>query len=222
MTGDVLAIFLKQPAPGMVKTRLIPSLGPDGAAELYRILAEDVVRRTRPLEGELERLAFFTPKGSRAEMEGWLPGLAWIAQEGGDLGARMAAAFDAAFARGARRVALIGTDVPGLSLDHVRTALASLEGHDLVLGPAHDGGYYLIGLTRPCPGLFRGIAWSTASVFAATTERAAALGLAVRVLEPLRDIDTEDDVRAEWPRIRSLVPPGPLGETLARMMDPGP
>jgi glycosyltransferase A (GT-A) superfamily protein (DUF2064 family) len=126
MTGDVLALFLKQPKPGTVKTRLIPWLGAEGAAELYRILAEDVVRRTRSLEGELERVGFFTPDGSRAEMEGWLPGLDWIAQGGGDLGARMSAAFEAAFARGAGRVALIGTDVPGLSMDTVRTALASL------------------------------------------------------------------------------------------------
>src|SRR5688500_2470420 len=144
MTGDVLAIFLKQPTPGTVKTRLIPWLGPDAAAELHRILAEDVVTRTRPLEGELERLCSFTPPESRAGMEAWLPGLAWVAQEGEDLGARMSAAFDAALARGARRAVLIGTDVPALSIDHVRTALGSLECHDLVLGPAHDGGYYLI------------------------------------------------------------------------------
>jgi rSAM/selenodomain-associated transferase 1 len=220
MTGDALAIFLKDPSPGTVKTRLIPSLGAEGAAQLYRVLAEDIVLRTGPLQGELERVGFFAPAGSRAAIESWLPGLALIAQEGDDLGARMSLAFDEVFRRGAGRAALIGTDVPGLSLDHVRTALASLESHDLVLGPAHDGGYYLIGLTRPCPGLFRGIAWSTASVFAATMERAAALGLSVRVLEPLRDIDTLDDVRAEWPRIASLVGPGRLGETLSRLLAP--
>jgi glycosyltransferase A (GT-A) superfamily protein (DUF2064 family) len=86
------------------------------------------------------------------------------------------------------------------------TALDSLGDHDLALGPAMDGGYYLIALGRPWPELFRGIAWGTASVFAVTMERAAVLGLTVRVLEPRRDIDTLDDVRAEWARIRPLVP----------------
>lgn len=220
MAGDVLAVFLKQPRPGAVKTRLIPGLGAAGAAELYRVLAEDVVRRTRPLPGDYERLFFFTPAEARAEMEAWLPGETWIAQEGPDLGARMSAAFDEAFRRGARRAAIIGSDVPGLSRDDVRGALASLEDHDLVLGPARDGGYYLIGLERPRPGLFPGIAWGTPSVFAATLERAAALGLTVRALDARRDIDTLEDVRAEWDRLLPLVTAGPLAEALARALGP--
>jgi rSAM/selenodomain-associated transferase 1 len=199
-----------------VKTRLIPGLGAAGAAELYRVLAEDVVARIRPRAREYERLFFFTPDDARPEMEAWFPGETWVAQEGTDLGARMSAAFDEAFRRGARRAAIIGSDVPGLSRDDVAAAFASLDDHDLVLGPARDGGYYLIALERPRPGLFRGIAWSTHSVFAATMERAAGLGLAVRALEPRRDIDTLDDVRAEWERIRPLLDDG-LAEAVQRV-----
>ena len=203
--SERLIIFVKAPRPGAVKTRLVPALGPEAAAGLYRALAEAVVEQMQSLSGEYERLLFFTPGDARAEMEAWLRGQAWIAQDGPDLGARMAAAFDEAFRRGADRVVLVGSDVPGLTSSDVVTALGSLADHDLALGPAMDGGYYLIALGRPQPELFRGIAWGTASVFAATMERAAVLGLTVRVLEPRRDIDTLDDVRAEWPRLRSLV-----------------
>jgi rSAM/selenodomain-associated transferase 1 len=124
-----------------------------------------------------------------------------MAQSGHDLGARMADAFARAFARGARRVAIVGTDVPGVSRATVREALSALEVADVVMGPADDGGYYLIGLRAPWPGLFAGIEWSTPSVREQTLARAAAAGLSVRELARLRDVDTLEDVRAEWPRI---------------------
>ena len=149
----VLAIFLKAPRRGAVKTRLVPAVGDAGAARLYRALAEAVVAATRPGPDGYDRLFFFTPAEARAEMEAWFPGQAWIAQEGADLGARMSSAFDVAFRRGARRVAIVGSDVPGLSRDDVCLALASLADHDLVLGPARDGGYYLIGLRQRVPAL---------------------------------------------------------------------
>jgi rSAM/selenodomain-associated transferase 1 len=202
-----------------VKTRLIPALGAAGAARLCRALAEAVVAGTRPGPGEYERLFFFTPAEARAEMESWFPGETWIAQEGPDLGARMSSAFDEAFGRGAERVAIVGGDVPGLSRDDVGVALAALQDHDLVLGPARDGGYYLIGLGQRRPALFEGVAWGTGSVFATTMERAAALGLSVRVLEERRDIDTLEDVRAEWARLRPLLDME-LANGLARKLGP--
>jgi len=213
----VLGVFLKAPRPGEAKTRLIPALGDAAAARLYRAVAETVVAATRPGRDGYDRLFFFTPAEARAEMEAWFPGQAWIAQEGANLGARMSSAFDEAFRRGAGRVAIVGSDVPGLSRDDVGLALASLADHDLVLGPARDGGYYLIGLRQRLPALFEGVAWGTGSVFAATLERAAALGLSVRVLEERRDIDTLEDVRAEWDRLRPLLD-GALAEELARTL----
>ena len=205
MNGDVLLVFLKSPRPGTVKTRLIPSLGEAVAAELYRALAEEEVRRTAPRAGEYERLFFYAPAEDLAAMEAWLPGKTWIPQVGEDLGARMAAAFDLAFRRGARRAALIGSDVPWVSRETVLASLASLEDHDAVLGPSRDGGYYLVSLDRPRPALFRGIPWSTPSVLPATSERAGALGLTVRLLETLPDMDDLEDVRAEWGRLRPLL-----------------
>ena len=215
----VLAVFLKAPRPGAVKTRLIPALGAAGAARLYRALAESVVAGTRPGPGEYERLVFFTPEEARAEVEAWFPGEVCVAQQGADLGARMSAACDEAFRRGAARVVIVGSDVPGLTRGDVRLALASLQDHDLVLGPAQDGGYYLIGLGQRRPSLFEGVAWGTGSVFATTMERAAGLGLSVRVLEERRDIDTLEDVRAEWARLRPLLDED-LAEDLARKLGP--
>jgi glycosyltransferase A (GT-A) superfamily protein (DUF2064 family) len=103
---------------------------------------------------------------------------------------------------------LVGTDAPALSRRDVRNALAFLHDHDLVLGPAADGGYYLVALSRPCADLFRGVPWSTPSVFTTTTRRAGELGMAVRVLRVASDVDTLEDVRTHWGRLRLLLDPG--------------
>ena len=201
----VLAVFLKAPRPGAVKTRLVPSLGPEAAAGLYRALAEAVVEGTRPVSGEYERMIAFAPPEAREEIAAWFPGEALCEQRGSDLGARMARAFDEMFHGGADRAAIVGSDIPGLARADVVSALAALEDHDLALGPATDGGYYLVALRGPQPRLFAGIAWGTSSVLMATLERAATLRLAVRVLDERRDVDTVEDLRAEWPRIRDRV-----------------
>jgi rSAM/selenodomain-associated transferase 1 len=205
MRADVLVVFVKRPQPGEAKTRLVPALGAAVAAELYQVLAEEEVRRTAPRPGDYARVFHYAPAEARAEIEAWWPGEAYVSQASGDLGTRMASAFDHAFRCGARRVVLIGTDVPSLSREVVLEALHALDDHDLVLGPAHDGGYYLVGLERPRPELFRDIAWSTPAVLPSTVERAGVLGLSVRLLDPRRDIDGLDDVRAEWHCLAPLV-----------------
>lgn len=203
--ADVLIVFVKAPRAGEVKTRLAAALGGPHARELYRLLAEEEIRRTRPAPGEYDRLFFFAPPDARAEVEGWLPGETCLPQEGADLGARMASAFDAAFARGARRAAIVGTDAPSVSRELVNEALLALADHDMVLGPARDGGYYLMALDRRRPLLFQGIPWSTPGVLAATVERAQVLGLRLSVLEPHSDIDTLEDLRREWTTVRPLL-----------------
>lgn len=207
--GDILIVFVKEPRPGATKTRLIPALGPEGAAELYRRLAAEEIRRTTPRDQEYERLFFYAPAEAGATLREWLPGETLLPQAGDDLGARMSGAFDEAFRRGAARVAIVGTDAPFVARETVLEALGALAEHDLVLGPAHDGGYYLLAVDRPRPELFRGIAWSTGSVLSATVERAGTLGLRVRLIEPLRDIDTLEDVRAEWARLEPLLASAP-------------
>jgi rSAM/selenodomain-associated transferase 1 len=204
VAGDRLLVFLKRPRPGEVKTRLVPSLGAEMAAELYRSLAELEMQATAP-SGDYERLFFYSPSDARAELAAWLPGQEWRAQRGADLGERMAAAFAEAFELGARRVAIIGSDAPWVSRGLVGEALGALDAADLALVPANDGGYCLLALDRPRPELFTDIPWSTPSVLALTLERAGALGLAVRLLEAQQDIDTLEDLRGCWPRLRPLL-----------------
>lgn len=132
----------------------------------------------------------------------------------------MSAAFHEAFRRGARRVAIVGTDAPFVSRETVLEAFRSLDDHDLVLGPAHDGGYYLLAVDRPRPALFQGIAWSTPSVLAATVARAGTLGLTMRLLDPLRDIDTLDDLRAERTRLEPVLARSPaLAAAVAQALE---
>jgi rSAM/selenodomain-associated transferase 1 len=221
--SDTLIVFLKQPQPGAVKTRLAEALGPEAAAELYRAMAEEVVRRTHPRGGEYRRFFFYTPDEARCEMGGWFPVETWLPQRGEDLGARMVAAFDDAFRRGARRTAIIGTDAPSVSRERVIEAFEALGGYDVAVGPASDGGYYLLALGSPRPELFEGIAWSTPSVLAQTLERAATLGLRVRLLKSLSDIDTMADVRSEWPQLRALLRSRPtLAAALAAALEDQP
>lgn len=205
MATDRLLVFLKRPRPGEVKTRLAPGLGSAGAAELYRALAEHGIRATEPLGVEYERLLYFSPPEAEAELAGWLPGQVWRPQQGADLGERMATAFAQAFGMGARRVAIVGSDSPWVSRALVLEALGALDDHDLAIVPALDGGYCLLALSRPRPQLLWGVPWSTECVLALTLERAASLGLAVRLFDPQPDIDTLESLRACWPRLRPLL-----------------
>jgi uncharacterized protein len=204
--ADVLVTFLKAPYPGAVKRRLAAGIGEELAAEVYRAIAEEEIRRTTPRGDEYQRLFFFAPLDARREIDDWLPDEVVHPQCEGDLGTRMARAFEDLFARGARRIALVGSDLPFLSRDDVREAFDSLHHHDVVLGPATDGGYYLIALERPQPELFRAVAWSTGTVLATTLERAAGLGLSVRVLPALGDVDTAEDLVADWTRLAPILP----------------
>lgn len=205
MSGRSLIVFLKHPEAGKVKTRLTPALGAETAAELYRALCEEVLGATVPRPGEYERLVFFAPSRATEAMRAWLPGLRLLPQVGDDLGARMAAAFTRAFGRGAERVAIVGTDAPAISRSTVTEALDALDRADIALGPAEDGGYYLLALREPHPELLEGVPWSTPMVLEETVARAARGGLRVHQLARLRDIDTPADLRAEWPRLRVLL-----------------
>lgn len=194
---DVLGVFVKAPAPGRVKTRLAAEVGVDSAAEIYRRLGRRVVA-TCAGSGH-DTVVWFAPAEARRAVRAWLRGLrvaAFEAQVAGGLGARLAAAFQRHFDEGARRVIVIGSDCPGVDAGLVSRALAALDEHDLVLGPAHDGGYYLIGLRAPVRQLFRSIAWSTKAVLGQTFARARQLGLSAVLLPRLRDVDTASDARA--------------------------
>lgn len=192
--AERLIVFVKSPRPGFVKTRIAGVLGAEAAAAIYRTLVERVLAN---LAGLREVELRFAPDDARAEIERWLRG-GWRAcpQGEGDLGARLQRAFAGAFAAGARRVVVIGSDCPEVGADDIREAWQALASVDVVLGPARDGGYWLIGLAQPQPRLFADMPWSTAEVFRQTVERARALGLRVAPLRRLADVDTA----ADWQR----------------------
>lgn len=194
---DVLGIFVKAPEPGRVKTRLAAVLGDRRAADIYRALGRRVAARC--LGPNHDTVVWYAPAGGRAAVREWLRQLriaAFRAQGAGTLGERLEGAFRRHFAEGARRVVVIGSDCPDVDAGLVGRAFEALEGHDLVLGPARDGGYYLVGLRAPAPELFRGIRWSTDAVLGETVSAARRLALRTRLLPTLRDIDTLSDARA--------------------------
>jgi uncharacterized protein len=198
-----LIIFARYPAAGKAKTRLIPALGPEGAAALYRQMAEHTLKQARLLQARLPSVSVEIQfaGGSAAQIRDWLgDDLQYQPQSEGDLGDRMAQACQSAFAAGARAAIVIGTDCPDLDADLLEKAFRELQHHDLVLGPASDGGYYLIGLRRSLPELFQGIAWSTATVLQRTVELGNRLGLSIGLLPTLSDVDYPADL-AIWRRV---------------------
>jgi len=194
MPENQLIVFVKAPRPGAVKTRLAKILGADNACAAYHQLVETLLANIATVETvEL----CFTPDEAKHEILPWIRG-SWqaIAQGGGDLGERLDRAFQGAFANGARRVLIIGSDCPEITISDLESAWSALEFHDVTLGPANDGGYWLIGLRAPQPSLFREMPWSTGTVLRTTLDRCATAGLRVQLLRPLSDVDTEEDWRA--------------------------
>lgn len=198
-----LIIFTRYPVAGETKTRLIPALGADGAAECQRAMTEQVLQATNTTRGATEIL--YT--GANEElMRAWLGSdYACTVQGEGDLGERMARAFRDAFGAGCERVVIIGVDCPDVTAGVVDAAIDALHSHDVALGPAVDGGYYLIGLRRDAmhalPELFDGVVWGGADVFAQTEANAHRLGLSTARLALLRDVDLPEDLPV-WERAR--------------------
>ncbi|MBU6400629.1 MAG: TIGR04282 family arsenosugar biosynthesis glycosyltransferase [Verrucomicrobia bacterium] len=188
MPVEQIIVFVKAPRPGAVKTRLAKTLGRGAACDAYRRLVETLLQRLRDLRCVQVR---FTPADAEPEIRPWVrPGWVALPQDEGDLGVRMQSAFAAAFRNGAQRVVIIGSDCPEVTAEDVAAAWHALLTHDLVLGPATDGGYWLIGLCRPQPALFHQMPWSTDQVFGQTLRRAAEAGLRVHRLRQLEDVDT--------------------------------
>jgi rSAM/selenodomain-associated transferase 1 len=206
----ILTVLAKAPRPGLSKTRLARdgTLTQVQAAEFARAFLVDTLASCAQAAVERWNVAF-SPADARAEFEELAPGVELELQAEGDLGTRMRAAFEAAFARGGERVVVVGADAPQIGVQRLEAAFAALEGADLVLGPARDGGYYLVGLRALRGELFEGVAWSTPSVRAQTLEAAARLGLRARLLDELDDIDGPEELerlRSELVQNPSLCP----------------
>ena len=186
----------------------MPAVGAEGAARIYREMAEYTLAQARAaarMKGIALQLWF--TGGNREALGQWRgQDISYHPQPEGDLGERLIVAFQSAFEAGYRAAIAIGTDCPSLDSSFLLQAFAALDNHDLVLGPATDGGYYLIGLQRPIPELFQGIAWSTANVLRQTESVADGLGLTRYHLPSLTDVDNPEDLEL-WRQIKDKARP---------------
>ena len=191
-----LLFFIKSPEKGKVKSRLASVIGDKPAANLYRDFITQMLSTLR--RGDFPFYICFYPKNALKGLREWLGGqYQYIPQKGKDLGERMRNGFIGAFEIGFRRVVLIGSDIPDLPLEFVEEAFTSLKKKDAVIGPALDGGYYLIGFKDKTfsPQVFEGMAWGTETVFGETMNILKKLMQNVHTLPYRRDIDTIEDLR---------------------------
>ena len=196
LRADRIVVMTRFPEPGRTKTRLIPALGADRAAALHRCLIRrtlDVVchwAEAHHCDAEVryaggDESLFRAQFGLQAR---------YVPQSEGSLGERMNAAVVAAFSEGAKCVVVIGTDCPGLDSSHLSQAFDQLTHRDIVIGPATDGGYYLLGMRHHLPTLFEHIAWGTETVLRQTLSKAAEASASVCQLPPLSDVDHAEDL----------------------------
>ena len=185
-------VFLKYPVPGKVKTRLADGIGAIAAADLYRDWIGLVLINLQADRPTIRIVGYFDG-GTVEQFAPWFPLVDdWVTQPAGDLGERLAFAFEWGHARGSPVLA-VGTDCLELNSTHITDAITRLNDHDAVFGPATDGGYYLVGSSRLVVGFFLGIRWSSSSTLADHLVRCERLGLSVCQLDELADIDTADD-----------------------------
>ena len=197
MNPATVALFVRPPVPGRVKTRLAATIGDRFSCTLYRAMVLDVLRAVQA--SGLELCLFHDGSDPDRLPAAWRKRATAVRpQVDGDLGARMATAFVDCFAAGCDRVLLAGSDLPGLDSATFRVAAESLEQYEAVLLPTRDGGYGLFGLraTACSPSFFTDIAWSTDRVLAATLLRLHRAGVRVQLLPVQQDIDTSDDLRS--------------------------
>jgi len=189
-----LGIFVRVPEPGRVKTRLSPSLTPAQACRLYEAFLCDLFRRLKKLPKE-QTTVFFSGDGPDA-LDPFIPDRAIRReQRGADLGERLVTAFDELLAEPRGPAVIIGSDSPDIPLRYIRLAYRKLKHKDVVLGPAADGGYYLVGLRAPVPQLFEKIAWGTGGVLGQTLEVIARENLSVFTLPLWYDVDSAEGLR---------------------------
>jgi len=188
-----LIIFIKNPEIGKVKTRLAKTIGNQKALEVYQLLQE----RTKKVSLGVNARRFLFYSNSIAQNDGWIEQeFEKLLQADGNLGERMIDAFRAAFAAGMEKAIIIGSDCFDITPELIELAYQKLNNADVVIGPANDGGYYLIGMKKMQQDIFQNIEWSTETVFENTINKVVQKGRSYEVLPTLIDIDTEEDLLA--------------------------
>lgn len=191
LSTTALVIFVRNPISGQVKTRLAKDIGDERALEIYQQLLQHTLEITRSLS--FRKFIYYADEVSDYDL--WsVPGYTKRKQNGNDLGERMLNSFKELFDQGFTQIIIIGSDCLQLKMETLEEALALLESNNAVIGPARDGGYYLLGLTKFYPELFIKKPWSTDKVFAKTIEDFIDLGISYAFLEELSDIDTVADL----------------------------
>lgn len=191
-----ILLFTRYPVAGQVKTRLIPALGPEGAALLHRRMTERVLKTlTQSVSDQRRRVTICHTGASREAVETWLGrGYQYHEQAAGHLGLRLKDAFNTAFRQGTDPVLAVGSDCPFITVALIRRAIVSLRKHSVVLGPALDGGYYLIGLRSIPRGIFGRLDWGGPSVLKHTLALLSRQKIPHALLPPLPDIDVPADL----------------------------
>jgi rSAM/selenodomain-associated transferase 1 len=196
--AELIVVFAKPAVPGLVKTRLVPTFTPDEAAQFHLAALADTVAAASQACPERVALCVAGDQDDLGEFRALYPERPVWRQQGRDLGERLSAAFDEAFAHGAVRALVVGSDHPTLPPAHLEEALRLLRGVDVVLGPSRDGGYYAVGVRRTCwpkaGSLFREIPWSTPDVLQVSLERARHAALQVAMTPEWYDVDTSADL----------------------------
>lgn len=204
---NALVVFARAPRPGAVKTRLVEGgFTPEEACEIHLALLGDVLEQAdRTVRGLASvSLAWSEPPGAAAPA-GLVPhGVKVETQAGSDLGERMARAIQDKIRAGHKRVVVLGSDAPTLPADHLRAAFETLAGREVVIGPADDGGYYLVGMSRLHLEIFRDVPWGSEKVLAVTRKRLARAGTPHAELGVWHDVDTAEDLKRLWKEIVHL------------------
>jgi rSAM/selenodomain-associated transferase 1 len=214
---NLLAVFAKYWAKGAVKTRLAAQIGDEAASRLYRACVERTVNRFSSV-ADRRVLAYWPPETRAAFAPFEACGWELAPQSPGDLGARMRHFFEDAWRAGAKCAVLLGSDSPTLPLDYVQQAFAALQEIEVVLGPARDGGYYLVGAAGRTPPIFEGIAWSTPDVWPQTIARLDASQTPYAVLPEWYDVDEAHDLRRLHQELSRLVEDDPSWRPLWRQV----
>ncbi|MFZ5997132.1 MAG: TIGR04282 family arsenosugar biosynthesis glycosyltransferase [Nitrospirota bacterium] len=204
MSTRCVLMFIKAPEKGAVKSRLAKDLGDEAALELYRCFVVDMINTLRASLHPF--MCCFYPPDALEKIVAWLGrGYSYLPQSGNDLGERMRNAFIDIFNEGVTEVVIIGSDSPDLPAEIIDEAFRSLHHHDVVIGPAFDGGYYLIGFKRDAflPELFEAIPWSTGAVFEQTVDILRKKRYKMYILPEWGDVDCRDDLMALFRRNRN-------------------
>ena len=189
MSKEILIIFIRNPETGKVKTRLAKTIGNDAALQLYKLLLQHTFEVTKTIH--CDKIVYYSEEINKTDI--WDISYQKKVQEGNDLGERMCHAFKTVFKSGYEKAVIIGSDMHDLKPSHIEKAFTMMNTNDVVLGPAEDGGYYLLGMKVLHASVFKGKTWGTATVLSETLEDIKALK--IHFLEILNDIDTYEDLK---------------------------